>query len=296
MLASGMGEGAFVREGVFADVQGSQEHTSLFYGPGAQENLHLANIHVVGQQPAFALDLAITPASIAPQGQAQATVTLREDGNPKANATVSFQAQALPGSGGHDHDAARPVGAFSASSCTTGSDGVCSVTYTASVFSGIETVIASAAGAPQQSQDLIVSVPGLALLADSTFYTKVGGTVFHLGPPLSIQDHNHYGLQGFNQVIIDLSFHYASRFPGHQLRINDMSLPNGGLFDMNGDWQRPHKFHRLGISCDINTLTGLNQQVNTLEETFLFSLISRLNLLAHREASHWHIYLPGGGP
>ena len=306
MLASGMGEGVFARAGILTDFQGSQQHTSLFFGPRVQENLHLANIHVVGQQPAVALELAITPASIALQGQVQVTVTLQEDGNPEANATVSFQAQALPGSGGHDHDATRPVGVFSALSCMTGSDGVCSVTYTASVFGGIETIIASATGTPQQSQNLIVSVPGLALLADSTFYTKVGGTVFHLGPPLSPQDHNHYGIAEFNQAIVSVSSVFKEKFPDRTIFINDMSLPLGGLFDIGGAWSPPHHYHRLGTSCDYDLSSGLDSIANTNEERYLLQAITTVNAalrLAGRptlrrltEGTHWHVYFPGGGP
>jgi hypothetical protein len=33
--------------------------------------------------------------------------------------------------------------------------------------------------------------------------------------------------------------------------INDISLPYGGLLDVNIDWKRPHASHRQGISADI---------------------------------------------
>jgi hypothetical protein len=40
-----------------------------------------------------------------------------------------------------------------------------------------------------------------------------------------------------------------------QTSINDMSLPFGGLFDIEGDWKTDHpshSFHRVGLSVDIN--------------------------------------------
>ena len=36
------------------------------------------------------------------------------------------------------------------------------------------------------------------------------------------------------------------------LSLNDMSLPWGGVFDIDDDWQPSHQFHRIGHSVDIN--------------------------------------------
>ncbi len=36
------------------------------------------------------------------------------------------------------------------------------------------------------------------------------------------------------------------------LGINDMSLENGGLFDICGNWQKGHTYHRIGASVDID--------------------------------------------
>lgn len=40
--------------------------------------------------------------------------------------------------------------------------------------------------------------------------------------------------------------------PGRILSVNDMSLPRGGLFDIEADWVKPHKTHRRGTDVDIN--------------------------------------------
>jgi hypothetical protein len=53
-----------------------------------------------------------------------------------------------------------------------------------------------------------------------------------------------------------LAFYYQEANPGLRLRILDMSLPMGGLFDgANGDydWEPPHKLHRTGRSVDIGS-------------------------------------------
>ena len=47
----------------------------------------------------------------------------------------------------------------------------------------------------------------------------------------------------------------AKRFKkssGEPLSINDMSLPKGGKFDVDGSWSGAHGEHRIGLSADIN--------------------------------------------
>jgi hypothetical protein len=36
------------------------------------------------------------------------------------------------------------------------------------------------------------------------------------------------------------------------LAVIDMTLPFGGLFDINGNWQPPHTYHRVGKSVDLS--------------------------------------------
>jgi murein endopeptidase len=57
-----------------------------------------------------------------------------------------------------------------------------------------------------------------------------------------------------NDALLNIAIEWHSSFPREQLLfINDMSLPYGGLFDVNGDWKTPHKTHRIGKSADIRT-------------------------------------------
>ena len=37
--------------------------------------------------------------------------------------------------------------------------------------------------------------------------------------------------------------------------LNDISLPNGGLFDINPNWNPPHKSHRIGKDVDIENIS-----------------------------------------
>lgn len=44
----------------------------------------------------------------------------------------------------------------------------------------------------------------------------------------------------------------AYKKKGYTLSVNDMSLPRGGLFDVDADYLTPHSTHRTGQSADIN--------------------------------------------
>ena len=89
-----------------------------------------------------------------------------------------------------------------------------------------------------------VKVEGLVeLTEDPGNYILVGSTLSHPS--------NHYGVPEFVSVIRDLAKKYKELYGG-RLRINDISLIYGGIFDINGDWRPPHKEHRDGRSVDIS--------------------------------------------
>jgi len=58
----------------------------------------------------------------------------------------------------------------------------------------------------------------------------------------------------------------TSTQPKMLLMLNDMSLPWGGLFDVNANWGRPHSGHRRGDSVDIN------RQVFDVDASIMISL------------------------
>jgi hypothetical protein len=75
------------------------------------------------------------------------------------------------------------------------------------------------------------------------------------------------------------------------LAVIDMSLPLGGLFDINGRWTTPHELHRTGKSVDFTTfyrdasggaifvdifIDGtLRSTTNKINQTLLDQLFSR---------------------
>ncbi len=74
---------------------------------------------------------------------------------------------------------------------------------------------------------------------------------------------------------------------GNQLSINDMSLPEGGLFDIfavtpdiSGQlhtWQPPHKGHRLGFAFDVNS-TDAGQQPVPCKKGYLRNSVEEFDI------------------
>ena len=258
----------------------------------------------------------------------QAAITVRAFGvNGSADTVAGYPVVLISStsvnSGGHDHDGTRPLGgAFSGAGLAVANNAVSGLTnvqgelfavFTSTFFGGIEVFTAGStidAGVATATAALTIKAGEFQLLPDNPLvYSKVGGTQFHLGPPSSITDHNHFGTPEFNAIISSVSAQFHTAFPGTGIRINDMSLPFGGLFDIGPTptcrfrgqpceiWDIPHQFHRLGTSCDYNLSTRLDKDLDTDEERFLDDLIKRdERLLSFIEGNHWHLYFPGGGP
>jgi hypothetical protein len=147
--------------------------------------------------------------------------------------------------------------------------GSCSVTYHPSEVSGIETIQATGDGFGSAQAMVTVQVPELINLADiqTNFFRLTGQTGTH--------PDNHWGtpntVANIQLVALDLFDVFEAT-----LGINDMSLPLGGLFDINGTWKPPHSSHRKGTSVDIDrtgcvdpNLDGGCRQILTVPRVFI---------------------------
>lgn len=63
---------------------------------------------------------------------------------------------------------------------------------------------------------------------------------------------NHYGSQRLINAITAIATEYTAAYPEELLRVYDMSLPYGGLIDVNYDWKPPFYGHTTGIDADIS--------------------------------------------
>ena len=77
---------------------------------------------------------------------------------------------------------------------------------------------------------------------------------------------------------------------GDKLRLNDMSLINGGKFDLSANWCAtcPHAEHRVGINSD---LSSLNVPVNrrAILEQFFRDRGSPNFVDETASNNHWHL-------
>jgi hypothetical protein len=187
------------------------------------------------------------------------------------------------GSGGHDHDNTRGTvrednndnyGYFSAGTSPTqrrplenltGGNGRFSANYHASIWGDTMRVHLESRDNRllKDSVSVVERVAELELLPESPNYTPIGGTCAHHGPsdrgiPEGCQtpNSNHWATAAVNENIEAIAAEYGRLFPRlPRLDINDMSLPFGGRFDINGRWVGDHTYHRNGLDVDVRTST-----------------------------------------
>jgi hypothetical protein len=183
---------------------------------------------------------------------------------PKSGTVVRVTVNVDTSSGGHDHGeryTRRDRGTISgcaatnvldAYDCTTSSNGSAQFTFNAPQASGIHSFTATCvnpACTNSASGNIDVKVGGLATIPASQFYTFVGGEA---DKP---HHDNHYLTSEAASVLWRLAgtyyFKYRQDTSVPLLQLNDASLILGGLFDVKGNWAKPHAGHRKGSVIDI---------------------------------------------
>ncbi len=99
---------------------------------------------------------------------------------------------------------------------------------------------------------LSIYVPGLVVLPESTAWEWTGNDTLE-------HTNNHYIYSGWEQNFRDIVSYFYELCEGDTnvpsnilLKVNDISLPRGGLYDYNLTWHRPHQGHRAGYSGDLS--------------------------------------------
>jgi hypothetical protein len=72
-----------------------------------------------------------------------------------------------------------------------------------------------------------------------------------------------------------------------------LSLPLGGLFDINGDWNSPHCAHREGRNADIAILNQVPPSQRRALAMSIYALGFTTPVVGERPqdetANHWHL-------
>ncbi|MCW5891340.1 MAG: hypothetical protein KIT14_12420 [bacterium] len=89
-------------------------------------------------------------------------------------------------------------------------------------------------------------------------YERVGGRQRHAPGWSNHEDGNHWGTPAMKAALEHLSQSWLGTDPdgyvcgSHgKFAINDISLEPGGIFDIDGNWFTPHKYHGRGRAVDI---------------------------------------------
>ncbi len=272
------------------------------------------SVEVVVGRPVLTIELQFPevmpyyPARI-PVAQSRTNVIVRAtrpgSNLPVRNYPIRVFARRVEYSGGHDHPnnaQGGPFGEFTQREGFTNEDGIFTTTYTASAFGGEERIFACAnVASPSDtvSSDLIVRVPGLFLFPTGGHWLKVGGTCLHYGPPkpwnpnppeCQQPDNNHWINQNAYENLVAVAEGYYF-YTGHILCINDISLPYGGLFDIDGNWAPPHRTHRLGEDIDIaiRVVNEQGQVVGMVNRRVLEERVLNLEGYFRVESNCYHI-------
>ncbi len=228
----------------------------------------------------------------------------------------------VEGTGGHDHTNARPdtnanFGYFTRPGSNeqvrplfdrTDEEGrFDSLFYNASVFGDSMRICLESTRNKLLTDTVTIAeeVPDLVQLPTSNSYIKIGGTAAHHGPPGYTTDNDHWGSQELVANIIDIATIFNNDYPQLRLRINDMSLPFGGGFDIGGDWYEDvniahcgehgngHCTHRMGNNADISfdVLNQSNERISlsAVQRRDLLSIISQIVGQPFRHSDHFHL-------
>lgn len=170
------------------------------------------------------------------------------------NVDVRLALRAREGSAGHEHLGDKPAGVVQSLSheplpsgtVNTGPSGVAKLYFVAPEVSGPVQLEGTSGNATPDTMTVQVGIAGLEPLAPGASYVFTGAVDgWHTD--------NHYGtpsaLAAFRQFADSLA-----QWIGEPLGINDISLAQGGLFDVGGQpWVLPHGYHRRGTHADIRT-------------------------------------------
>lgn len=195
-----------------------------------------------------------------PGGVAHLTFVAKDCGQvPPRPVQVSLTADVVSHSAGHNHGAPAldQVAGFDAMSCTTDSrTGTCSITMNGEDVSSLlklrahiddfDTTDSIISPVDSDQFNMAVAIRGLQ---EMTFDTSV---VFPSGITTT-HTQNHFA----QPEMISFTYLFAKKYQdthnGDRIRIDDMSLPLGGSFDIDADYNpNHHAFHRFGIDVDVS--------------------------------------------
>jgi hypothetical protein len=199
-------------------------------------------------------------------------------GPPGAKVTISLNR--LQNSGGHNHPGG-PAGSIAPQAFVLGPHYPQNqpAVFTAPLAAGsVQMVAAFSVGNPSTVTGLNrVAVPGLVILTGGVGISLTGASPTH---PV-----NHSGLPTLVTKIQQLATSFHGKF-GKNLFVNDMSLPEGGVYDFKNTWAPPHVTHREGRTVDINSTSMSPGERDFFKST---ALALGFSVTLETNPEHWHL-------
>ncbi len=228
--------------------------------------------------------LAVWPQKTGGKTEADVVATLSKPA-PSGGCNISFNVEPVAYSGGHNHhDADSPKGTIAPNSISfsEGDVGSKSAKYKSSEVSGEEKIKVKVNDKDTSETIIHVRVPGFFELGAGDGYALIGQTTTHPA--------NHYGTENALYSLLDLADAFSETGKG-TLRINDISLIWGGLFDIKANWSSPHKSHRIGKNVDVDDVTAEGKKVRS---TSLKKVAEKLGIKVTilDEGNHLHLSFP----
>ena len=233
--------------------------------------------------------------------------TTTPGGQPMAGVALSFSVDVKPYSGGHDHHStARPKGTLNPAQGVTNANGELVVKFTAPEFSGIHTIKTNCPSCSNKevSKEIQVRVPDLLPISPNPPTDADGAFVY----ALTSVDKTHQGNGRYH-----VNQYYLTEQSRQNLRsmvaafsdegwgtvaLNDASLYWGGRYDIESNWDGPHKGHREGREVDISFSRARNpiptSKQNVFYKKFCESKAVQVpfSILHHYvKKPHFHVYL-----
>lgn len=187
----------------------------------------------------------------------------------------------IPFSGGHVHGAGSE-GELSQTEFFHTGEGMATIypfTYTAPEASGLIIIRSGDGVGHKDSYSVVVQIPGLVSMSSRPSIVLTGATGAHPA--------NHYGRPDFVRAIENLADQFFAEF-SKPLFVNDMSLPDGGLFDIHGNWSPPHQGHRDGVTVDISS-----NVMSTVEKQRFRELAEENGIVVYEHTDyppHFHVH------
>ena len=198
-------------------------------------------------------------------------ITVTQNNQPIPDYEIQTSMQFIQGTGGHNHTnnefPTESLGTLRNTNTEqegvgmlttqTGEDGRIEIEYTASAFSGqFEITVESTSHNSSLNGALTVKVPNLLLFQGNGSYQLTGATGAH-------SDNHYIANQQAMESLLNTAnaFAIASWNSTGQMRLNDMSIEWGGIFDITGEWEVPHSSHRTGRNVDIENISSVDTTV-----------------------------------